>query len=88
MYTSPEDAPIIKQYTIMNPIRLLMNDKIRKAREIRNPPPKIIVLNPTLPANFTPNERTEFVIIPKIGNTICIVEIVTLSSFAFINAPT
>lgn len=49
---------------------LLMKDSIKNAKEIRRPAPAIIVLNPILYAIFTPNERTEFVAIPKIGNTI------------------
>lgn len=47
-----------------------MKDSIKNAREINKPAPAIIVLNPILYANLTPNERTEFVAIPKIGNTI------------------
>jgi hypothetical protein len=47
-----------------------MNESIKKAAAMLHPKMKIIVLNPIFSAPFTPNERTESVISPKIGNTI------------------
>ena len=44
--------------------------KIKKAREIIDPPRKIIDLNPIREANLTPKDNDEFINTPMMGNMI------------------
>ncbi len=63
-----------------------MKDRIKKANDIMKPHMAIRVLNPIRWAIFTPKDSTEFVAIPKIGNTIYRVDCVTLGSLLFMYA--
>jgi hypothetical protein len=63
--------------------KLFKNEQIRKASEMKNPPKKMVSLNPILKASLTPNESIENMARPSMGKTSDIVERVTLSSYCF-----
>jgi hypothetical protein len=67
----------------MNPTKLLMNAQMRKAKEMKKPAPKIVVLNPILYASLTPKESMENIARPRMGKTRDMVVRVTLESYSF-----
>ncbi|KAM3140189.1 hypothetical protein pb186bvf_007742 [Paramecium bursaria] len=68
------------QQMAINPPKLVIKLKARKAKDIKAPPKNTIILQPTMVASLTPNDKDDIDNTPMIGKIIQIIDYVTLAS--------